>query len=186
MLWITYLKVMISKYENLRKQLMTSIYSFLNANNISYDRFDHEAVFTCEQAAELCPVMPGQSIKNLFLYDKKTEHHFLVVVSNEKRVDLKELKNQLKVPNLSFASEERLKKHLGVDPGSVTILGLINDATQAVTVILDTQLKGKALQCHPLVNTATLVISFNGIDKFIAATNHTYCFLDIPERQETS
>lgn len=162
---------------------MTDIYSFLKANNIAYERFDHEAVFTCEQAAALCPAMPGQSIKNLFLYDKKTDRHFLVVVSNQKRVDLKELKNQLKVPNLSFGSEERLKKYLGVDPGSVTILGLINDAAQSITVVLDMQLEGKALQCHPLINTATLVISPDGIEKFIATTNHQHSFLDIPERK---
>ncbi len=163
---------------------MTTIYQFLDTHNIPYERFDHEAVFTCEQANELCPAMPGQPIKNLFLYDKRTEQHFLVVVPNDKRVDLKELKTQLKVPNLSFASEERLKKYLGVEPGSVTILGLINDTAQALTVILDTQLKDKALQCHPLVNTATLVIPFNGIEKFISATHHTYHFLDIPERKE--
>ena len=117
-----------------------TIYTFLNTHNIPYERFDHEAVFTCEQANELCPAMPGQSIKNLFLYDKKTEQHFLVVVPNGKRVDLKDLKIQLGLSNLSFASEECLGKYLGVTPGSVTILGLINDTFQMVTVILDEEL----------------------------------------------
>src|SRR5438045_1807634 len=141
-----------------------TIYTFLNTYNIPYERFDHEAVFTCEQANELCPAMPGQSIKNLFLYDKRKEQHFLVVVPNGKRVDLKELKIQLGLSNLSFASEERLQKYLGVTPGSVTILGLINDTFHIVTVILDTDLKGKALQCHPLINTATVVIPGDGIE----------------------
>lgn len=163
---------------------MNSIYSFLNTNNITYERFDHPAVFTCEQAEALCPAMPGQSIKNLFLYDKKTGQHFLVVVPNTKRVDLKELKNKLHLSHLSFASEERLEKYLGVQPGSVTILGLINDFSQAVTVILDAQLNNKSLQCHPLINTATLVIPFEGIKKFISITNHEHQFLDIPERKE--
>jgi Ala-tRNA(Pro) deacylase len=161
---------------------MTTIYTFLNAHNISYERFDHEAVFTCEQANELCPAMPGQSIKNLFLYNKKTEQHFLVVVPNGKRVDLKGLKIQLDLSNLSFASEERLRKYLGVTPGSVTILGLINDVMQMVTVILDIELKNKALQCHPLINTATVIISGDAIEKFITLTHHEYRFLHIPDR----
>ena len=161
---------------------MNNIYSFLNTNNITYERFDHPGVFTCEQARELCPEMPGASIKNLFLYDKRTEQHFLVVVSEDKRVDLKELKKLLDVSNLSFASEDRLYKYLGVTPGSVTVLGLVNDIIQAVTVIFDADLKDQALQCHPLINTATLVIPFEDIKKFLNATKHEYQFLNIPTR----
>jgi Ala-tRNA(Pro) deacylase len=161
---------------------MNDIYSFLKTNNISYERFDHPAAFTCEQADEVCPTMPGASIKNLFLYDKRTEQHFLVVVGKEKRVDLKELKKLLDVSNLSFASEERLYKYLGVTPGSVTVLGLACDITQAVTVIFDANLENKALQCHPLINTATLVIPFEDIKKFLHVTQHEYQFLDIPTR----
>jgi Ala-tRNA(Pro) deacylase len=161
---------------------MTDMYTFLNANNISYQRFDHPAVFTCDQAAALCPTMPGKSIKNLFLYDKKTDHHFLVVVGDEKQVDLKKLKNLLAVANLSFASPERLKNYLGVEPGSVTLLGLVNDTNHAVSVIFDINLKDKTLQCHPLVNTATVTILFDDIVKFLTITKHTYQFLDIPER----
>jgi Ala-tRNA(Pro) deacylase len=161
---------------------MNNIYSFLNTNNIHYERFDHPGVFTCEQARELCPQMPGTSIKNLFLYDKRTEQHFLVVVPHCKRVDLKQLKNLLNVSNLSFASEERLQKYLGVTPGSVTILGLINDTTHAITVIFDMQLKDQTLQCHPLINTATLAIPFEDIKKFLSLTQHDYQFLNIPAR----
>ena len=159
-----------------------NIYTFLDNNNISYERFDHPAAFTCEQADALCPKIPGASIKNLFLYDKRTEQHFLVVVGKEKQVDLKQLKYILDVSNLSFASEERLEKYLGVKPGSVTVLGLINDIFHAVTVIFDSNLKDKTLQCHPLVNTATLAIPFKGIEKFLNITRHEYQFLNIPTR----
>jgi Ala-tRNA(Pro) deacylase len=160
-----------------------NIYTFLNTHNISYERFDHEGVFTCEEAKRLCPQMPGASIRNLFLYDKKTDQHFLVVIGDEKpSVDLKKLKNLLGLSTLSFASPERLQKYLGVEPGSVTILGLINDIMNLVTVIFDINLKDKTLQCHPLVNTATLAIPFEDIKKFLAITKHSYNFLDIPER----
>jgi len=161
---------------------MTNIYTFLDNHNITYQRFDHPAAFTCEQAMEVCPEMPGASIKNLFLYDKRTNQHFLVVVGKEKHVDLKQLKSILNVSNLSFASEERLQKYLGVTPGSVTILGLINDTTHAVDVIFDINLKDKTLQCHPLVNTATLTIPFENIKKFLTITGHEYQFIDIPTR----
>lgn len=157
-----------------------NIYTFLDTNNIPYERFDHPAAFTCEQADALCPTMPGASIKNLFLYDRKTDQHFLVVVGKEKQVDLKQLRFMLDVSNLSFASPERLNKYLGIEPGSVTVLGLINDITHAVTVIFDINLKDKTLQCHPLVNTATLAIPFEGIKKFLKITGHEYQFLDIP------
>ncbi len=159
-----------------------NIYTLLDTNNIPYERFDHPAAFTCNQADIVCPKMPGTSIKNLFLYDKKTDKHFLVVVGKEKQVDLKQLKCILDVSNLSFASPERLTKYLGVTPGSVTVLGLINDTAHAVTVIFDINLKDKTLQCHPLVNTATLAIPFDGIKKFLTITKHNYQFLDIPTR----
>ncbi|HLJ30975.1 MAG TPA: prolyl-tRNA synthetase associated domain-containing protein, partial [Candidatus Babeliales bacterium] len=126
--------------------------------------------------------MPGASIKNLFLYDRKTDQHFLVVVGKEKQVDLKQLKFILNVSNLSFASEERLQKYLGVTPGSVTILGLINDTSRAVNVIFDINLKDKILQCHPLINTATLTIPFEDIKKFLTITGHEYQYIDIPTR----
>lgn len=161
---------------------MLNIYTFLDTHNITYERFDHPAAFTCQQADEVCPEMPGASIKNLFLYDKRTNQHFLVVVGKEKQVDLKQLKYILDVSNLSFASEERLQKYLGVTPGSVTILGLVHDITHAVNVIFDINLKDKTLQCHPLVNTATLAIPFEDIKKFLNITGHEYQFMDIPTR----
>ncbi len=161
---------------------MQDIYSFLKNNSIDYLQFAHPAVFTCDEAKRLCPMMPGQAIKNIFLYNKKNERYFFVVIQDEKSVDLKKLKILLKVSHLSFASVEQLKKHLGVEPGSVTLLGLMNDTDHMITVIIDTSLYGKALQCHPLVNTATLVINFKDIERFIQLTSHPYQCIDIPVR----
>jgi Ala-tRNA(Pro) deacylase len=158
------------------------IESFLAAHAIAYERFDHEAVFTCDEAEKL-PSMSGAPTKNLFLRDDKGKRHFLVVVSHEKNVDLKELSRVIGSRSLGFASPERLRKYLGVEPGSVTVLGLMNDTDHGVEVFIDEEVwVADALQCHPLVNTATLVIPKQGIEAFLAATGHTPAILAISGR----
>jgi len=103
------------------------IFRFLEGNGIAYERCDHPAVFTCEEADRLVPPMEGAKIKNLFVRDKKGRRHFLVVVGYEKNVDLKSLSSIMGLSSLTMASPDRLKRYLGVDPGSVTILAVIND-----------------------------------------------------------
>lgn len=159
---------------------MFDIYKFLERNKIEYQRFDHPAVFTCEEVERLCPVMPGIGTKNLFLRDKDGKKHFLVVINKNKSLDLKKFKEVLGVSKLSFASEERLLKHLGLTPGSVTLLGVVNDHDRAVEVIIDKEIFDKPLQCHPLVNTATLVIEPAGINQFLELTKHQARVLDLP------
>ncbi len=161
---------------------MVDIYGFLKNHGINYERFDHPAVFTCQDADALCPTMPGKSIKNIFLHDKKSEKFFLLVVGSEKRLDLKHLKNLLEASRLSFCSPDKLQQYLGVDPGSVTILGLINDQNHSVNVLFDNEIWGYPLQCHPLVNTATLVIPSNEIIRFLNITGHGYRIIDCLEK----
>ncbi len=155
------------------------IYKFLDQHGIAYQRFDHEAVFTVEEADKI-PAMPGAGTKNLFLRDKNAARHFLVVVGHEKRINLKALEEVLSVSKLSFASPERLKKYLGVEPGSVTLLGVVNDTEHAVEVVIDEELWGQSLQCHPLVNTATLVIPPEGVEKFLAVTQTKFSCVKLP------
>ena len=106
---------------------MKSIYEFLEKNKVEYERHDHEAVFTVEESKQLSPELDGASTKNLFLRDKKGSRHFLVTVPEDKQVDLKALSGKLDSSRLSFASPERLKMHLGIEPGSVSLLALAND-----------------------------------------------------------
>jgi Ala-tRNA(Pro) deacylase len=172
----------------------TDIYQFLDTHHIAYKRYDHPPVYTCDEANELCPEMPENAIKtkNLLLRDKKGKRHFLVTVSDDKSVDLKALKSLLKLSKIGFASPERLQKHLGLEPGSVTILGVINDSEKAVEVIIDQAVwQAEAIRCHPLVNTSTLVISQPNIRRFLELTGHTVRVLDIlcripKERRRTS
>jgi Ala-tRNA(Pro) deacylase len=158
------------------------IEGFLHSHGIAFERFDHPAVFTCEEAEKL-PPMPGTPTKNLFLYDSRSQRHALVVVGYTKIVDLKALRDLLGWSKISFSSPQRLKQFLGVDPGSVTILGLINEPAHSVAVYFDASIAAaQALQCHPLTNTATLVIAQEGIRSFLQATGHRCSVIDVPAR----
>lgn len=160
---------------------MSDIYSFLDYHCIAYQRCDHPAVFTVAEVKRLVPPLDGTHTKNLFLRDKKGRRHVLVVVGSDKQVDIKGLSGVLGFDHLSFGSPERLKKYLGIEPGSVSLLALLNDANREVGVFIDRELWGAAaLQCHPLVNTTTLVIAREGIARFLAATGHAYRLVDMP------
>ncbi|MEC9361516.1 MAG: prolyl-tRNA synthetase associated domain-containing protein [SAR324 cluster bacterium] len=160
---------------------MTDIYKFLDSINVSYERFDHPAVYTVSEAKKLSPEMDGASTKNLFLRDKKGIRHFLVVVPQDKQVDLKELSSILEASRLSFASPDRLNKYLGIEPGSVSILALLNDPEKTVEVFVDNELwNAEIILCHPLVNTSTLAITRDGIKQFLEKTGHNLMLVEIP------
>ena len=162
---------------------MTNIYQFLTDNGIEYERYDHPSVFTCEEADRLVPHLEATKTKNLFLRDRKGRRHFLVVAEFEKVVDLKALASLLGVTKLALASPDRLSRLLGVTPGAVSILAVVNDKAKEVEVVADEELwRAHSLQCHPLVNTSTLVISLDGISRVLSTTGHQIRILGIPER----
>ena len=160
---------------------MTDIYEFLDANNVSYERHDHQAVFTVEESKILSPELNGASTKNLFLRDKKGLRHFLVTVLEDKKVDLKALSYVLDSSRLSFASPERLKKHLGIEPGSVSLLALMKDSENNVEVFIDKEIwEDEAILCHPLVNTSTLVVPHKDMKSFLEKTGHGVRLIEVP------
>lgn len=166
---------------------MQAILTLLQDLGISYELFEHPAVFTCEESDQLGISFPGASTKNLFLRSKKGNHYYLVTVGHEHRVDLKALARLLEEQALSFGSAEDLASLLGVEPGSVTLLGAIFDTARHVQIIIDVQVwNAGALQCHPLVNTATAVISSQGLQRFFAHTGHSFSILDVPRREDSS
>ena len=160
---------------------MTDIYQFLSDNGVFYERHDHPPVYTVADTHRLVPELPAPRSKNLFLRDGPGKKHFLVVVPGDKRVNLKSLAGLLGVKRLSFGSPQRLEKHLGVAPGSVSLLAIANDAARAVKVFIDAALwAADAFQFHPLVNTATLVIPKDGIVRFLDAAGHEPTSIDVP------
>ncbi|MDM5131368.1 prolyl-tRNA synthetase associated domain-containing protein [Aeromonas piscicola] len=136
-----------------------TLYSLLDRLAISYQRINHAPVFTCEEASKLLPDLPAARTKNLFLRDPRSERLFLVVAPEQSRVDLKALATALGVKRLSFGSPERLVAVLGLTPGAVTLLAMVRDTERAVTLVVDQTIwHAEQVQCHPLVNTATLIM----------------------------
>lgn len=152
---------------------MHDVYKFLEDLGIAYEKYEHPPVYTVEEAAEHSGDVPGAAIKNLFLRDDKGKKHFLVVARADAQIDLKKLAGQLGGKKLGFASSERLMRYLGVEPGSVSPLALINDEENAVQVYIDTSLESaEQITVHPNRNDATLVISMDDFTRFLDATGN--------------
>ncbi|MBI5412373.1 prolyl-tRNA synthetase associated domain-containing protein [Candidatus Peregrinibacteria bacterium] len=159
---------------------MQIIYDILKELGIPYIEHHHPAVFTCEEADEYYKNIPGGHSKNLFLRNRKGHRHYLVVVQAHKTVDLKALAHTLNESKLGFASPERMKKYLGVTPGSVTPLGLINDVNHEVIVLIDQDLWNfDRLHYHPLVNTSTLELSRDDFKKFLDSRGNEVRFMKL-------
>jgi len=145
-------------------------YAALDALGISYERYEHPPVFTAEEAILHWAAIHGTPCKNLFLRNKKGNRHYLVVMGLEKQADLRYIAKLVSDDRLSFGSPERLMARLGVTPGSVTPLGLINDHDRTVRVLIDRDLRGvDRLIFHPNINTASVVLSWGDLEKFLGA-----------------
>lgn len=154
---------------------------FLAVHGITYRRFEHAPVYTCEQASQTLGEAPGTGTKNLLLWDKRSGRPFFVMAAEDKRLDLKRLGQILRAGELRLAPPEMLLEILGITPGAVTILALVNDAGRSLPVVVDRVLwQAQALHCHPLVNTATLVIPHDDLERFLALTGHSVQVLDLP------
>jgi len=147
---------------------------YLNANGFVYERVEHPAVFTCAEAELHRPAQPAVSTKNLFLCDKRARRFFLAVTACEKTVKLDSLAKQLGIANVRFASEENLIRLLGVTRGAVTMMGLANDVEHVVELWIDAEIwNAEYFLSHPLVNTATLILSKAELERFFNLTEHT-------------
>ena len=155
------------------------LFAKLDALGIAQRTVTHPPVFTVEEAKKLRGALPGAHIKNLFLRNKK-EEMWLVVALEDRQIDLKRLGEVLGAGRLSFGSPDRLARHLGVEPGSVTPLSLINDETHAVRLALDRGIASELVNVHPLVNTMTTAVATGDLLRFFTATGHAPRWLDFP------
>jgi Ala-tRNA(Pro) deacylase len=164
---------------------MPDLYATLASLDIPFEHHKHAPVFTCDEAYAALPNHDAVQTKNIFLRDKRGRRHLLLVTTCEKSVDIKQFAEQADADHLSFASPERLMKHLGVAPGSVTVLGLINDESRAVELFVDRDVwNTPRWRCHPLINSETLVLARTDLERFFAVTGHTPRVLELRVRTE--
>jgi Ala-tRNA(Pro) deacylase len=142
---------------------------------------EHPPLYTCEDADRLLVERPGTRLKNLFLRDNYGRRHALLLTRSDKQVDLKALSRQVGWSRLGFASADRLQRYLGVEPGHVSVLALVNDHELQVELWLDLELEnGDDFHCHPLRNTATVLLSKADLQRFTVRTGHTPLWLPVP------
>lgn len=154
------------------------LYALLDEHGIPYEVSQHQAVMTVAEAAAVVPSRATPT-KNLFLRDSRKREFFLVVADTTTTVDLKTLHHRLGTRRLSFASAEQLTERLGLQQGSVTPFGILNDETHAVTLVFDETLAHKRIDAHPLVNTATLFVELDDVLPLFRAHGNPVCFCDL-------
>lgn len=139
---------------------MKEIYDMLEKLNVKYQRFEHEPVKTCaESTALLPPDLPGVRTKHLFLRDRKKRNYFLVVVEENKMVDIKGLSDMLEAKGLGMANEDELKEYLNAPAGALSMLALVYNRDNFVKLVIDSEIwEAEAFDCHPNQNGIVFLI----------------------------
>jgi Ala-tRNA(Pro) deacylase len=152
----------------------------LDELGIAYERFEHPPIATAEEGQVHWAGIDATHSKNLFVRNQKGTRHYLVIVQAAKRADLRAVAAQIGDGKLSFASPERLRTHLGVEPGSVSPFGLINDRAQHVQVFIDRDLQqARRVSFHPNRNTATLTLTLADFERFLTACGNTFRYIAV-------
>lgn len=155
---------------------------FLGQHGVSLVVHEHQALFSAKDVEHLTIELLGADTKNLFLVDEGSGQLYLVVVPLLARVALKELARSLGVKRFSFASAEVLGSTLGVSPGSVTVLGVLNDVDRRVMVIIDEGIwSAPTVLVHPLRNTATVELSHDDLAKILTISGHEPLVMVLPK-----
>ena len=157
------------------------IYDNLNQENVWYEITEHEAVYNMAELSNIEIPYPEYDAKNLFVRDDKKRNYYLITVKGDKRVNLKEFRKNNNTRPLSFASADDLMEIMGLIPGAVTPLGLLNDTECKVTLFLDNDFIGDLglIGVHPNDNTATVWIKANDLVTLIQQHGNTVNFVRI-------
>ena len=156
------------------------VFDFLAAHDIEYTVYEHPEVPTIEIARQYWRQDGSKHCKNLFFRNHKGNRHYLVVFDSEQSMAIHDLEQRLHQGKLSFASEQRMERWLGLRPGSVSPFGLVNDTENHVHLFLDANLqKESSLSFHPNDNTATVVISQEMFQKYLQAVGNTYEYIEL-------
>ncbi|PID90492.1 MAG: prolyl-tRNA editing protein [Bacteroidetes bacterium] len=158
----------------------SAVYQRLGELQVSYAYHEHPPIPTIALAMERWKDIDCRHCKNLFLRNHKGNRHYLLVLDGHNQANIRSLELMLGQGKLSFASEKRMEKYLGVKPGSVSPLGLVHDAEQHVYVYLDDSLRGApAIGFHPNDNRATLVISGQDLIRYIEQCGNSWEYINL-------
>ena len=158
------------------------LYSLLDRLSIQYEYHEHPPLATIEDAKIHWQNYNSGRCKNIFFRNHKGDKHYLVILEHLRQLDIHDLERRLKQGKLTFASDQRLKKYLGVEPGSVSPFGLINDSEKHVQLFIDEKLnESERLTFHPNINSASLVISKSDFLKFVGYTGNPFEFIRLYE-----
>ena len=157
-------------------------YALLDELQIPYARVDHEHADTIEACEAVEQVLGEKICKNLFLCNRQKTQFYLLMLEGEKVFKTKDLSKQLGVARLSFADPADMEKYLDITPGSVSVLGLMNDHDHRVRLLIDRDLLDDTyLCCHPCINTSTLKLRMtDAVDVLIPALAHAPTYVDLP------
>lgn len=149
-------------------------YDFLDKLGVPYQRIDHEAAMTMEACAEIDRVLDAVICKNLLLCNRQCTSFYLLMIPGDKVFKTSDLSKQIGSSRLSFAKPEYMEQFLDITPGSVSVLGLMNDKENRVQLLIDEDvMKGEYFGCHPCINTSSLRIRIADLmEKIIPAMGH--------------
>jgi Ala-tRNA(Pro) deacylase len=156
------------------------VYERLDMLGIRYVRHEHPPIASAEAGEQYWSGIEAAHCKNLFMRNQKGNRHYLVILHYQKRANLRAVADQIGDGKRSFGSAERLMKHLGVTPGSVSPFGLIHDAERAVRVAIDRDLKSfEKISFHPNIHPATLVLAFADFERYLESCGNTVQYVAV-------
>jgi len=154
------------------------LYELLRELSVSFEYHEHPPVATIEDAKIYWKDLNSGRCKNIFFRNHKGDRHYLVILEHLRQLNIKDLEQRLRQGKLTFASDQRLKKYLGVEPGSVSPFGIINDESHHVHVFIDEKLNEfERLSFHPNLNTASLVIAKDDLLRFLNHLGNSWEFI---------
>ena len=151
------------------------VYDLLDSLGISYQRIDHEAAMTMEACAAIDAALDATICKNLLLCNRQCTDFYLLMIPGDKVFKTSKLSKQIGSSRLSFADPEYMEEFLDITPGSVSVLGLMNDRDNRVQLLIDGDvLKGEYFGCHPCINTSSLrLLTRDLMEKILPAVHHS-------------
>ena len=157
-------------------------YDLLDQLGVEYQRIDHEAAMTMEACAEIDKVLDATICKNLLLCNRQNTAFYLLMIPGDKVFKTSVLSKEIGSSRLSFAKPEFMEEYLDITPGSVSVLGLMNDHDHHVQLLMDEDvLKGEYFGCHPCINTSSLRIRTSDLmEKIIPAMDHLARIVTLP------